>query len=97
MKTRTIWTAMAAITLMSASVLAAAPASAASSTCQASPPVSSNSTTVFIKNPCGNLSGRYFVWRSNSTGVIWSSYVVVPPLGTGSFASGTGGWGVEVR
>ena len=76
-------------------MLAAAPAVAAG-TCQGSPIVTDNSTTVFVKNPCANLVGKYYLW-SYSNGVEWSTTRLVNPLATTSFAKGTESWGVSVK
>jgi hypothetical protein len=94
-KKRSIWSGAAIVALVASSMLAAAPAMGAS-TCQGSPIVTSNSTTVFVKNPCANLVGNYYLWTI-SNGVEWSTTRLVNPLATTSFAKGSGSWGVGVE
>ena len=94
MKTRTIWSTLATVALVSASLLAAAPATATPGLCQSKPIVTSTATTIYVKNICGNLAGRYLI-RVGIPGTSWT--VTVAPLATYTFPKPTpNSWQVSI-
>ena len=99
MSRNTIRSTLAVVALVGASLFAAAPAYAATpGMCQSLAQVSVSGTTVHVKNPCGNLSGRYSLYAYGPNGTTtYSATVTLPPLGRTSFTKGPNGYGVVTR
>jgi hypothetical protein len=96
MRKKTIASTLAGLVLVGASLAVAAPAGATPGLCDHVTATESGST-VYVTNPCGNLSGRYRLeaWALGGT-TIYESTVTLSPGQTTTFQMGSGGWGVFI-